>query len=64
MSEWFDNTKQSTGSVSKLLHKLIEKANLRSELTSEEGKRLKKLQVIADKLKLGENALFILLTNL
>jgi len=47
-----------------LLHKLIEKANLRSELTSEEGKRLKKLQVIADKLKLGENALFILLTNL
>ena len=55
MSEWYDSQKQSIGNVRKLLHGRIEKANPRRELTSEEAKRLAKLEAIADKLKRGEN---------
>jgi len=39
----------------KLLQERIEKANPRRELTTEEAKRLSKLEGIADKLKRGEN---------
>ena len=39
----------------KLLEERIEKANSRRELTTEETKRLNKLEAIADKLKCGEN---------
>ena len=38
-----------------LLHEHIEKANPRRALTSEESKRLAKLEAIAEKLKRGEN---------
>jgi len=38
-----------------LLQERIEKANPRRQLTAEETKRLNKLEVIADKLKRGEN---------
>jgi hypothetical protein len=39
----------------KLLQEPIEKANLRHKLTTEEVKRLAKLEAIAEKLKRGEN---------
>jgi hypothetical protein len=55
MSEWCDNQKQSSSNIRKLLQERVEKANPRRELTSEEAKRLKKLEGIADKLKRGEN---------
>ena len=55
MSEWFDNQKQSKGSIRQMLQERIEKANPRRELTTEETKRLNKLEGIADKLKRGEN---------
>ena len=55
LSEWLDNQKQSSSNIRKLLQEKIEQANLRSELTTEESKRLKKLEGIADKLKRGEN---------
>jgi len=48
----------------KLLQERIEKANPRRKLTIEEAKRLAKLEAIAEKLKRGENMLFIPLTNL
>jgi len=38
-----------------LLQERIEQANPRRELTAEEAKRLSKLEVIANKLKRGEN---------
>ena len=55
MSEWFDNQKQSSNNLRKLLQERLEKANSWRELTSEEAKRLSKLEVIADKFKRGEN---------
>ena len=55
MSEWFDNQKQSISSIRQLLKERIDKANPRRKLTSEEAKRLAKLESIADKLKRGEN---------
>lgn len=55
MSEWFDNQKQSSSNLRKLLQERIEKANPRRELTAEETNRLRKLEAIADKLKRGEN---------
>ena len=55
MSEWLDNQKQSNSSIRQLLQERIEKANPRRKLTTEETKRLKKLEGIADKLKRGEN---------
>ena len=55
MSEWFDNQKQTRSDFQKLLKERIEKANPRRKLTTEEAKRLNKLEGIADKLKRGEN---------
>ena len=55
MSEWYDNQKKSNGNFHKLLQERIDKANPRRKLTSEEAKRLAKLESIADKLKRGEN---------
>ena len=55
MSEWLDNQKKPSSNVRMLLQGQIEKANPRRELTTEETKRLKKLEGIADKLKCGEN---------
>ena len=55
MSEWYDNQKKPNSNFRKLLQERIEKANPRRELTTEETKRLKKLEGIADKLKRGEN---------
>ena len=55
MSEWCDNQKQSSGNFRKLLQERIEKVNPLRKLTTEESKRLNKLEGIADKLKRGEN---------
>ncbi len=55
MSEWLDNQKLPSSNIRKLLQERIEKANPRRELTTEETKRLGKLEAIADKLKRGEN---------
>ena len=55
MSEWFDNQKKTNGGFQKLLQERFEKANPRRALTCEEAKRLAKLEVLADKLKRGEN---------
>ena len=55
MSEWYDSKKRSSGNLRKLLQERIEKANPRRQLTTEEVKRLSKLEAIADKLKRGEN---------
>ena len=55
MSGWSDNQKQSSSNLRQLQHEKIEKANPRRKLTSEETKRLAKLEGIADKLKRGEN---------
>ena len=55
MSEWLDNQKQSISSIRQLLQERIEKATPRRELSTEETKRLAKLEAIADKLKRGEN---------
>ena len=55
MSRQLDNQKKSSSNFRKFLQERIEKANPRRNLTAEEGKRLKKLQAIADKLKRGEN---------
>ena len=50
----FRNSNSQT-SAHKLLQERSEKANPRAELTSDEAKRLAKLETIADKLKRGEN---------
>ena len=55
MSEWFDNQKQSSSNLQKLLKERIEKTNPCRELTALETKRLAKLEAIAEKLKRGEN---------
>ena len=55
MSEWLDNQKQSNSNFRQLLQERIEKSNPRRELTSEEAKRLAKLEAIAEKLKCEEN---------
>jgi hypothetical protein len=55
MREWCDSQKKSSGNFEKLLQERIENANPRHELTTEETKRLNKLEGIADKLKRGEN---------
>ena len=55
MSEWLDNQKKTCGNFRQLLQQRLEKANPRRELTSEETKRLNKLEAIAEKLKRGEN---------
>ena len=55
MSEWLDKQTEQSNNFRKLLQERIEKANPRRELTTEETKRLCKLEGIADKLKRGEN---------
>ena len=55
MSEWLDSTNKPSGNLRNLLQERIDKANPRRELTTEETKRLSKLEGIADKLKRGEN---------
>ena len=55
MSDWLDHQKELSSNIRQLLQERIEKANPRRKLTSEETKRLKKLEAIADKLKRGEN---------
>ena len=55
MSEWLDNQKHSISSIHQLLQERIEKANPRRKLTTEESKRLAKLEAIVDQLKRGEN---------
>jgi len=55
VSEWLDNQKKQSSNFRMLLQERIEKANPRLKLTTEETKRLCKLEAIADKLKCGEN---------
>ena len=55
MSEWYDDQKKSIGKFRKLLQERIEDTNPLRGLTDEEAKRLAKLEVIAEKLKCGEN---------
>ena len=55
MGEWYDSQKNSSSNFRKLLQRQIEKANPRRQLTSEATNRLRKLKVIAEKLRRGEN---------
>ena len=55
MSEWLDNQKKQSSNFCKTLQERIEKSNPRRELTTEEIKRLAKLEAIADKLTREEN---------
>ena len=55
MSEWLDNQTKPTSNFGKLLQERSEIANPRRTLTTEEAKRLSKLETIAEKLKRGEN---------
>ena len=55
MAEWFDGQKQSSSNFRKLLKEVTKKTNPRRQLTTEEARRLAKLEAIADKLKHGEN---------
>jgi len=55
MSEWFDSQKKPSGNFRKLLQERLDIANPRRELTSEETKRLGKLETIAARLRRGEN---------
>jgi len=55
MSEWSDSQNKLSSNFRKLLQERIEKAHPRRKLTSEEAKRLARLESIADKLKRGEN---------
>ena len=64
MSEWLDCQNKPASNFRKFLQERTDKVNPRRELTVEEAKRLSKLEAIAEKLRRGENVLFILLTNL
>ena len=55
MSEWFDSQKKPSSDFRKVLQERIDKANPRCNLTTEEAKRLSKLETIAEKLRRGEN---------
>ena len=55
MSEWYENQQKPNNNFRNLLQERIDKANPRRELTSEEAKRLAKLEAIAEKLKRGKN---------
>jgi hypothetical protein len=55
MSEWYDSQKKPNGNFRKSLQERLDKTNSRRKLTEEETKRLAKLEVIAEKLKRGEN---------
>jgi len=47
LSEWYDSQKQSSSYFHKLLKERIDKGNPRRKLTSEEAKRLAKLEASA-----------------
>ena len=55
LSGWLDNQKKSCSNFRKLLQERIDKANPGRKFTTEEPKRLRNLEGIADKLKRGEN---------
>ena len=55
MSEWYDSQKKPSSNFRKLLLERIDKANPRRKLTAKEKRILSKLEVIAAKLKRGEN---------
>ena len=55
VSEWLDNQKQLSSHFRKLLQEPVEKANPRGKLTTEETKRLARLEAIANKPQCGEN---------
>ena len=55
MSEWLDSQKKPASNFRKLLQERMDKLNPRRELTTEETKRLRKLEAIAEKLRRGEN---------
>ena len=55
MSEWYDSQKKPNSDFRKLLQERLDKVNPRRKLTAEEKRRLSKLEVIAAKLKHGEN---------
>jgi hypothetical protein len=56
VSEWYDSKTKPSSDFRKLLQERLYKANpRRTEITAEEQKRLAKLEVIAERLKRGEN---------
>ena len=55
MSEWHESKRKPNSNFRKLLLERIEQANPRRTLNIEEQRRLSKLEVIADKLRRGEN---------
>jgi hypothetical protein len=55
MSEWYDSQTQSSRNFRNLLQERIEEANPRRKLTTDEAKRLNKLEGLAGKLRRGEN---------
>ena len=55
MSEWYDNQTKTRSNLCKMLKERTNEAKLRRTLTTNETKRLAKLEAIADKLKRGEN---------
>ena len=64
MSEWFYNQKKTNVDFRKLLQEHFDKSNPRRELTTEETKRLSKLEEIADKLRSGKKRAKPSATNL
>jgi hypothetical protein len=55
VNEWCDKQKQLSSNTRVLLQGRIEKANPCRDLTTEESKRLNKLEAIVDKQKRGKN---------
>ena len=55
MSEWHESKRKPNSNFRKLLQERIEQANPRLTFNIEEQRRLSKLEVIADKLRRGEN---------
>ena len=55
MSEWQDSHKKPIVDFRKLLQERLDKTNPRRKLAKDETTKLAKLEVIADKLKRGEN---------
>ncbi len=55
MSEWYDSQKKPNSDFRKLLQERLDKTNPRRTLTSDEQRRLFKLEHIAEKLRRREN---------
>jgi hypothetical protein len=55
MSEWYDNQKKPSSNFHQLLKERVEKANPLRQLTTDDTKRLSKLESITTKLRRGEN---------